>query len=439
MKNHQLQKKEILQGTIPAFALRTVAISVAFLLNFIIARWLDIDEVGLYFIALSITTIAAQLSRLGLDNCLLRFIASHSAMNEWGMVNAVYGLSLKITLVCSCVITIVIILFSSRLSLLIFNESKLIECLQWQAFSIPFLALACLHGFALQGLKKTKESIAVLGIYIPLFTSLCLFIYGEGSDLKALIVYYDFSVALTLILSVWHWMNAMPKTRYKKYPIHISMLLSNSIPLLFIDVTNLIIGNSSVFFLGIWDVGSNVSKYNAASRTATLLSFTLNVVNTISAPKFAELHKQKDMLALNRLAIQSAMLMSIMVLPITIVFLVVPENIMALFGEEYRQAGVVLSILSIGQLINVISGSVGCLLIMCGYERLMRKNLLICAVTNIFLNILLVPFAGIVGAAITATITIVMQNLIATSMTTKVLGITPLSFLYAKNAVKETN
>jgi O-antigen/teichoic acid export membrane protein len=83
----------------------------------------------------------------------------------------------------------------------------------------------------------------------------------------------------------------------------------------------------------------------------------------------------------------------------------------------------VLSILAIGQFVNVITGSVGYLLTMCGYERLQRNNFAVCAVLSVLLNVLLVPRMGAIGAAIATAATLAVQMLIAAAIVWRKLGV----------------
>jgi len=89
-------------------------------------------------------------------------------------------------------------------------------------------------------------------------------------------------------------------------------------------------------------------------------------------------------------------------------------------------------ILSIGQFINVVTGSVGYLLIMCGCERLVRNNQLFCTVVVISLNLILIPGMGAMGAAIATAITLALQNLISVVQAWLALKIITIPFLPSK-------
>ena len=78
--------------------------------------------------------------------------------------------------------------------------------------------------------------------------------------------------------------------------------------------------------------------------------------------------------------------------------------------------------LTVGQLVNVTCGSVGCLLVMTGNEKIMRNIILITAAMNIILNVLLVREYGPIGVAYATAFSTVMWNIWAMVSVKKRLG-----------------
>ncbi|MCR4288475.1 MAG: polysaccharide biosynthesis C-terminal domain-containing protein, partial [Deltaproteobacteria bacterium] len=160
-----------------------------------------------------------------------------------------------------------------------------------------------------------------------------------------------------------------------------------------------------------------------ASRTAFLISFVLIAVNTIAAPKFAALYHKGDMEALGSIARHSAKLMAIFASPVLLLFLIFPGWVMAIFGSQYADHGLILAVLAIGQFINVATGSVGYLLVMTGNERLQLYGISAVTVVSIVLYLTLIPAFGITGAAIATGVSVASQNLLACYLVYRALGI----------------
>ena len=83
-------------------------------------------------------------------------------------------------------------------------------------------------------------------------------------------------------------------------------------------------------------------------------------------------------------------------------------------------------LLAFAQFINVATGAVHYLLAMCGHETELRNLGLAASVAIIVLNLALIPAYGLYGAAIAMTIVVIGQNLIATWVVRKRVGIQPL-------------
>lgn len=78
--DHHMQ--EVLRGTGIAFVLKGVGAGLSFLLNVMIARYLGAEGAGIYFMAFTLSTIAVAIGRMGLDNTILRFIATALANGD---------------------------------------------------------------------------------------------------------------------------------------------------------------------------------------------------------------------------------------------------------------------------------------------------------------------------------------------------------------------
>ena len=167
---------------------------------------------------------------------------------------------------------------------------------------------------------------------------------------------------------------------------------------------------SGTLMLGIWAENTDVSRYAVAWRTATLISFVLLAVNTIAQPKFAELYAQKDMNSLASTAHKATLLMTAFATPVFLILFAAPGYIMGIFGTDFAAGATSLQILSVGQFINVVAGSVGVLLVMSGHERDIRKVQIVVAVVVLAFTILLIPRYGDVGAALAAALALIVQN-----------------------------
>ena len=181
--------------------------------------------------------------------------------------------------------------------------------------------------------------------------------------------------------------------------------------MLLISSLALIMKWTDTIMLGIFTTEKDVGIYNVAVKISTLTAITLAAINSIAAPKFAEFWGKKDIKNLKRTVHQTTKLIFFSSIPILILIWIFPSYFLKIFGEEFIIGKNALLILSIGQFVNAISGSVVILLNMTGKQVVAQNIVLIGTILNIILNALLIPIYGINGAAIASMISVSFINL----------------------------
>ncbi|UZJ38141.1 flippase [Prosthecochloris sp. SCSIO W1103] len=420
---------EVINGAAVALVLKVLGAGLTFLFNLVLARTLGAEGAGLYFLALTVTTIATVFGRLGLDNVLLRYVAANASIDDWRAVKGVYVKGMRLAFIASSLSAVAVFVFTPTLADEVFQKPELVIPMRWMSLAVVPITMLILYAEMLKGLKRIRDSLLVFGVGVPAFSLAALLLLGGNYGVKGAVWAYASGAILTALLGVTLWRIAAPKLREISTSFRTNELLKSSIPLFWVASLNMLTNWTATFALGIWGTKEDVGVFGMASRTAMLTSLILTSVNSISAPKFAELYKKKDMVALGATAKNTAKLMTLIASPLLILFLVVPQWFMGMFGEEFQKGGILLSILAIGQFVNVATGSVGYLLIMSGNEKLMRNNVIFIAIISIVLNVVLDPLYGALGAVVATAVPLAVQNLIAAYLVNYRLGIKTVSWL----------
>lgn len=419
---------EVINGASVALVLKVLGAGLTFLFNLFLARTLGAEGAGLYFLTLTVTTIATVFGRMGLDNTLLRFTAANAAVDDWTAVKGVYVKGIKLALIASSFSAVAVFAFAPVLADKVFQKPELGITMRWMSLAVVPMSVLILHAQMLKGLKRIRDSFLVFGVGVPAFSLACLLLFGGSYRVNGAILAYTSGAILTALLGYILWHAATPQLRGMRGVFRTNDLLKSGVPLLWVSSLYLLTNWTATFALGIWGTKEEVGLFSMASRTAMLTSLILTSVNSISAPKFAELYKKKDMTALGTTARNTAKMMTLIASPLLLLFLVAPQWVMGMFGDEFQKGGILLSILAIGQFINVATGSVGYLLMMSGNEKLMRNNVAMVAVMSVVLNVFFVPIYGVLGAVITTAVCLSSQNLIAAYMVNSCLGINTMSW-----------
>ena len=418
-----IHMREILGGAFIAFLLKAIAAGSSFGFSVLLARILGAHGAGMYFQALTLTTIAAVVGRFGLSNTLVRFTAANAAVGDWEKIAGLYRKSIGIAFLGSSFAALLLAGGSQWIAEAVFAEPQLGSITRWMSLAIVPAALSFLYAHLLKGLKRIAAAISIESVTIPLVTMVGTLVAVPSGGILVAVWVYTVAVLLNLILALMLWRKAAPDVLSVRGHFDTRELLQSSIPLFAMTLLQLVNQSTSTIMLGIWENSAEVGIFAAAYRTSSLTSFVLIAVNSIAAPKFAALFRQGDLNALRQTAQNSARLMALAAGVPLLLFLLFPGWVMSIFGPQFVSGKLALAILSAGQFVNVVTGSVGFVLMMSGHERVMRNIMGFAAVLNVSCNAVMIPAMGVEGAAIAGAITLSLQNLLAAVMVRCRLGI----------------
>jgi O-antigen/teichoic acid export membrane protein len=146
-------------------------------------------------------------------------------------------------------------------------------------------------------------------------------------------------------------------------------------------------------------------------------------LNSVLSPTFATLYAEGKREQLQQVVTHSTRLISLFALVMTLGLIALRYSILQLFGAEFIQGQTALIILSIGYLVNALTGSVGLLLNMTRHAKFSAATVAFAALLNVCLNWLLIPKWGVNGAATATAISMIVGNVISAIWVRQKLGI----------------
>lgn len=415
--------KEVISNASLALVLKGLGAGLGFGFNILLGRMLGAEGTGLYYLSLSVISIATTVGRLGLDKPLLRFTAANATTGDWPRVSGLYRKGMWIAVGASVLASIAILIVAPWLGDQVFSEPDLVAPLRLMALSIPAMSLLLLHGELLKGLKKIPQALAVNTLGVPLLSIGFLALLGGLLGVDGAAIAYGLAALIVLLAGVILWRRATPELKGVKGWFDTHGLMSASLPLFWVAFAALLMAKADTFILGIWADSESVGVYGAAVRVANLTTFILLSVNAIASAEFASLHARGDLVALGRLARATARLMAIVAFVATLPLLIVPGWVLGLFGGEFVAGANALRIVAIGQLVNVAAGSTGPLLTMTGHERALQRIVMASVVVSIGLDLVLIRSYGIEGAATARSVSLVIMNALAVLAVEKQVGV----------------
>lgn len=386
-----------------------------FVYQVIIARFFSTEVFGLFTLGLVIINITDILARLGLHTGAMRFVSIYRN-DDPGRVKGVLIIASIISFISGIVMGGLVYFYAGFISESIFHKPALIDVIRTFAVCVPFMATTMVIATASQGFHTTKYAAYIKDIIQPSINIVLaiLFLY-LGFGLVWIITAFVISHAIAFLVGFYFITRQFPgiKKRTIKPVYETKNLLSYSAPLLFTGFLQFLILWTNTIMLGYMKSSIDVGIYRAASQIPIFLTLILTASNSIYAPAIAEMHYRGQAERLDKIFQSTTRWVFLLTLPVTLVLIFSPREVMAIFGHDYIQAGIpVLMTLAFAQFVNCATGGVAFTLSMTGKQHIEMYNSLVMVAINIAMNYFLVPTHGCLGAAIATGTSIVIINLV---------------------------
>jgi O-antigen/teichoic acid export membrane protein len=204
----------------------------------------------------------------------------------------------------------------------------------------------------------------------------------------------------------------------------ISQIILAAWPLWVTSITLFALSQIDLWIMGMLREQSEVGIYGATKKLAVLVSMPLLITNSVVPPLIAELNARDEHKKLEWTLRTTATVAALPAFIALALLIFGAEPILStIYGEYYAAGASILIALSAGQLVNVWSGSCGYALIMTGHQVAMMKISILCSMISIALAFYLIPGFGGLGAAISVSVALIIQNLLMLFAVKRYLGI----------------
>ena len=393
-----------------------------YLFVLILARWVGPAYLGIYSLANAIMRFAEVIGKAGIDNGVIKYVSKNFGNNLLNKGKEIIISSIKMGLILSVFTSIVLIIISDWLAYDFFSEGELLKrVLIYNACALPFSVTMIIIASATQSFKLLKYKSIVINIFVPLISLLSMVIGLQISNEVAISIPILFSsisgcVLIAFFLSKLVKKNISPYAKINLIKLIRSefsvKLLKFSYPLMFVTIIGTAMHWMDIYMLGFFYDNTTVGMYHPPARTAGLMRMILIAFMGIFSPILTELYSNNDrkgMVHVYHLVVRWIMTLA---LPLFLLIILFPKKVMFLFGPQYQESYMILSILTTSVLIQTFIGIGGPTLTMTGYPKINFFNSIFILLINFALNIYLIPIYKGVGAAIATLISMIILGLI---------------------------
>jgi O-antigen/teichoic acid export membrane protein len=434
---------------------------------------------GSFFTATSAFLIVETIGTLGSPNGLVYFIARLRSLGEEDRIPTILRVALAPVVLLSAALLIAMFVFADPLAHLLLSTHRgsaggvdVIEvALRGLALLVPFGALETAILGATRGYRDMNPTVMIDRVGVSI-AQLVAVLAAAGAGSVALLAPLWALPYLPATFASWWWLRRIrrdapsrPGAAWPDVPPELAALLALATPSgpqvvqpavtrvaglgrvarkklakatscdfwrfttprAVASVTNAIIQRVDIVLIAIMKGPVDAAVYTAATRFLVLGQFAGTAIARSSQPRLTELFTQGDRRGTNIVYQATTAWLILLTWPIYLLVLVYGSEVLGIFGHSYQAGYTVMVVLGITQLAGVVFGQVDVVLITAGKSSWSMLNGMLVMVTNVGLDIWLIPRHGILGAAIAWGTAITVSNVVPLIQLAVVFRLQPVS------------
>jgi O-antigen/teichoic acid export membrane protein len=425
--------RPLARSSLENLAIKALSIPVAIGVSAWLARILSIEEFGLYGVVLSLFMIGAMPVVSALSNLSIREIGVSLAAESRPAALGVMGYCLLSIGVAGTIFALVALLVH-QIDMAPSHDATT-HAFGLTVWLYPLFLLTAVGGAFLRGMHRVALGILPEQILRQTFFLLLLplapLAIGTRFDAAwAIQVQTSAMLGSALFALGFSWRVAMQQIGLVRPQMAWRRWNASLMPFLVLGFVQ--IGNSQMgmLALGLFNLNADAAYYRVADQLSGLAALPLLAVNFAVGPLLSRLRGGGDPAGIQASLASASKLVMLLTVPALLLLGLLPGPILALlFGGGYRAAAPLLVVLCIGAAFNAILGPVALALNMLGHERETLRGMRVALMVNVALALLLAPWLGGLGAAIAATVTKIVWNIVLFRCLHRLEGYSTLPFL----------
>lgn len=419
----------LVRTAIGSIAIRAASPALDLAVSIVLVRIVGAYEYGIYIYCLAMVGLFLQPVTAGLSTSVIRHLAIYRGSSEWAYLRGVLTRGLQFSFAASVLILLFSLLFAYS-SIRIAPDSR--PAFFVSLVLIPLFSFSSFCSAILLGLHHVIWGQLPRQIIAPALLLIIIAVLGEtGLQVNALMLVWTQVIVAASVLFVCMVLisSRLPPEIQGVDPLFKDRRwLHSVVPLLVLGGSQQLNTEILVIMLGQINGVENSGIYRLCARGAELVVFVLTALSVTTAPTFSRLHAQGDLQELSRLMTKITRVALLACLPVASLLIFFSDWVLRfLYGSDFAVGATALTILCFAELLCVITGPVGSLLLMTGHEKDTVKATFVALIVSILLAVIFIPGWGLNGAAVSAALGMIIRNGINCWHVFHRLGIKPLA------------
>lgn len=416
----QDQTRKHIRGSSLLLVGRIIAMAINFGVQVLTVRYLSKSDYGAFAYALTVVSTASMAALFGLDKAIVRFVPIYHERKDY---KKMFGTVLiALATIAAIGLAMVLLVFGLRgfLTSTVITDPLSISLLLILIALSPMEALDSVFQGLLAVFAQPRAIFFRRHILGPgLKLAAVLLVIVSRSNVYLLAAGYLLGGLLGILVYVSMLARVLKDTGLLAYlnlrelKIPAREIFSFSLPLLSSDLVSIARTTMIVVLLGYFHSTTSVAEFRAIVPVAGLNLLVLQSFKFLYTPLAARMFAREDREGINKLYWQTAVWIAVLSFPIFVLsFSLARPLTVLLFGDRYAESGLLLALLAFGNYFNAALGFNTYTLRVYGRVGYIVLVDVITTLLSLGLSLLLIPRFGALGAAISASSTLVIYNLL---------------------------
>lgn len=420
-------RSRLVRGGFWAVLSRVGGIGFGLAFNVLLARMLTPEEMGAYFLAVSVLALTAGLGQIGLPQVVVRFVAESMSVSMPGRARQTVQRAMLLSLIGGALVALLFYFaVGNFIALNVLHSKGVLSIIGLISLSIVITSLQGVVTETYRGFHDIRAASLVGSVLIPAisvgFLAL-LWLNQEHVNLYHVFILTVASAIVALFVSGALLLRRLVNL-HGPGSVTYNELFSIGWPLCIIQIAVFVATQADLWIVGAFLSDRNAAIYGSAQKLLMLMTMTHSLVVVVAQSSVAELYAKGEKQRLERIiqgmafwaCVPSGILLGLYALWGA-------DILQLVFGEFYRGGYLPLLILGIGQFASMLLGPADMLLMMTGFQKQLMVLIVMAGFLRIVLAVVLVQQIGLMGVAIGWSVGAIIQNLLIWRMGVKQAGI----------------
>jgi O-antigen/teichoic acid export membrane protein len=403
--------RDIVRGAGIVYVGLVLQMGVAFLAQILAARYLSIGGFGGLTTGTALLNVGAIVGGLGFSSGLTRYLPRIEDGEKRHLTYLLLLGSLPVAIVLGGVIS----LNAEFIAANVFGDPTVAVSVAIFGAVIPFSTVLNLGIGGIRGLKVARYKVYVQNLLKPITRfGLVIIAVLYGLDQAGFAGAYAIPYVVSAVVALYLLHRALPRSSEEVEMDRITEVVRYSLPFTISGLTSFVYRSIDIFLILFFLDSRAVGIYGVAYAAVRLIGMFATAFNFLGTSVASEIEKEEgveSMLTVYQSVMRWLVVPSVSVLALFALF--PGEFISIVYRPGYAEGALALTILAIGFVMKNILGTHNPILQAIGKSKQLAFNNVAAAVSNVGLNLYLIPRYGIEGAAIATVASFLVRDLLS--------------------------